>query len=437
MEKPTRQRVLLAALLFIILVFAYFDRVNTSVLAADESFLKAMGIKNDPVAIGSMMSMFLVAYAAANALLSPLGDIYGPRMMMIIAVVIMGVAMVIGGLAQSFAILLTARFILGIGEGLHYPMQMKFVKNWFPPHERGKANSAWQVGMMFAPAIAMPFFVWLIGLVGWRPSFFVLAAFSLISLVMLWTLTTDRPDQNKRVNKLELDYVMADLKTEEAKEAAMGATTTWQSYKIFVTNYRYWLLVLWYMCNAAIFWGTIAWLPSYFKVALGFNWASMGAWSSLPYILGTFSVALFGYLTDKYNKQILFAILSMLFPAAFIYMSTTATTTTAAALFISVGIGTVALGLPAVWSLQQQLTPGKSLAAGAGLMNGFGMASSAAAPRIIGYFIKVTGSYASGFMYLVTLALVGCVAMLALGAALTRDKSAANVVAVAGTKADG
>jgi predicted MFS family arabinose efflux permease len=58
----------------------------------------------------------------------------------------------------------------------------------------------------------MPFFVWLIGLVGWRPSFFVLAAFSLISSVMLWTLTTDRPDQNKRVNKLELDYVMADLK---------------------------------------------------------------------------------------------------------------------------------------------------------------------------------------------------------------------------------
>jgi len=436
MEKPTRQRVVLAALLFIILVFAYFDRVNTSVLAADDSFLNAMGIKNNTVAIGSMMSMFLVSYAVANAVLSPLGDIYGPRMMMMIAVVIMGVAMVIGGLAQTFGILLAARFILGIGEGLHYPMQMKFVKNWFPPQERGKANSAWQVGMMFAPAVAMPFFVWLIALVGWRPSFFVLAALSLVSLAMLWGLTTDRPEQSKRVNKLELEHVMGDLQVEAAKEEAMGATTTWQSYKLFVTNYRYWLLVLWYMCNAAIFWGTIAWLPSYFKMALGFNWASMGAWSSVPYVLGTFSVALFGYLTDKYHKQILFAILSMLFPAAFIYLSTTATTTTAAAIFISVGIGTVALGLPAVWSLQQKLVPGKALAAGAGLMNGFGMASSAAAPVIIGYFIKITGSYTSGFMYLVALALIGCVAMLALGAALSRDKAVANET-VAGTKANG
>ena len=433
-EKPTRQRVVLAALLFIILVFAYFDRVNTSVLAADESFLTAMGIKNDPVAIGSMMSLFLVSYAVANAVLSPLGDIYGPRLMMMIAVVIMGVAMVIGGLAQTFGILLAARFILGIGEGLHYPMQMKFVKNWFPPQERGKANSAWQVGMMFAPAVAMPFFAWLIALVGWRPSFFVLAALSLVSFVMLWGLTADRPEQSKRVNKLELDHVIGDLKAEAAKEAALGATTTWQSYKLFLTNYRYWLLVLWYMCNAAIFWGTIAWLPSYFRAALGFNWASMGAWSSLPYILGTLSIAFFGYLTDKYNKQILFAALSMLFPATFIYLSTTATTTTAAALFISVGIGTVALGLPAVWSLQQQLTPGKSLAAGAGLMNGFGMASSAAAPVIIGYFIKVTGSYTSGFMYLVALALIGCVTIVALGAALSRDKAAA--VATAQSKGE-
>jgi sugar phosphate permease len=177
------------------------------------------------------------------------------------------------------------------------------------------------------------------------------------------------------------------------------------------------------MCNSAIFWGTIAWLPSYFRVALGFNWATMGAWASLPYILGFFSLILCGYLTDKYGRQIVFAVISMLLPALFIYLSTTATTTTSAAIFISVGIGTVALGLPAVWSLQQKLVPGKALAAGAGLMNGFGMASSALAPMIIGYFIKVTGSYSSGFMYLVALALIGSVTITCLGVVLTREKA--------------
>ncbi|MDT8899735.1 MFS transporter [Anaeroselena agilis] len=423
MERPTKQRVMLATVLFLILVIAYFDRVNTSVLAADDAFLKAMGIENNPVAIGSLMSMFLFAYAIANAVLSPLGDIYGPRLMMIVAVVIMGVSMIIGGLAQSLGTLLAARAVLGIGEGLHWPMQMKFVKNWFPPPERGKANSAWLLGLMFAPAVAMPFFTWLISFTGWRLSFFVLASFSLVSLAMLYWFTTDRPEQHKGVNKQELEHVMAGLRAETEREAAMGATTTWESYKLFVTNYRYWLLVVFYMCNAAIFWGTIAWLPSYFRMALGFNWAKMGAWSSLPYVLGLFSLALFGYLTDRYGKKIFFSAVSMLLPAIFIYMSTTATTTTSAAIYISIGIGTVALGLPAVWSIQQRLVPGKALAAGAGLMNGFGMLSSALAPMIIGYFIKVTGSYSGGFLYLVGLALAGCIAIVCLGLVLPAERA--------------
>lgn len=422
MEKPTIQRVMLAGILFLILVIAYFDRVNTSVLAADDSFLHAMGIKNNPLAIGSMMSIFLITYALSNAVLSPLGDMFGPRRMMILAVSIMGVSMIIGGLAQSFAILLVARVVLGIGEGMHWPMQMKFVKNWFPPIERGKANSAWLLGLMFAPAVAMPFFTWLIKAMGWRPTFFVLACFSIVSLSLLYWLTTDRPDQHKGVNKQELDHVMSALKAEEQNELSKGATTTWQSYKSFVTNFHYWLLVIFYMCNAAVYWGTIAWLPLYFKVALGFNWKTMGMWASLPYVLGLISLIVFGYLTDKYNRKILFAALSVIVPAVFIYLSATATTAVAAAIYISIGIAGAAIGLPANWALQQSLVPGKALAAGAGLLNGFGMISSAIAPMVIGYFIKVTGSYSSGLMYLVCLSLVGLVAILLLGVFLPKNQ---------------
>jgi sugar phosphate permease len=429
MEKPTNQRKLLGVILFLILVIAYFDRVNTSVLAADESFLRAMGINNNPMAIGSLMSMFLLSYAITNAVLSPLGDIFGPRKMMIAAVVIMGIAMVIGGLAQSFVILIAARIVLGLGEGLHWPMQMKFVKNWFPPQERGKANTSWLLGLMFAPAVAMPFFTWMVSLLGWRPTFFVLAAFSVISLGLLYWMTTDRPDQHKGVNKQELACIMASLKDETERETALGATTIWQSYKLFVTNYHYWLLVVFYMCNAAVYWGTIAWLPSYFKVALGFNWAAMGIWASLPYVLGLLSLIVSGYLTDKYGKKIFFAALSVIVPAVFIYLSANATSATSAAIYISIGIAGAAIGLPANWALQQRLVPGKALAAGAGLLNGFGMLSSAIAPMVIGYFIHVTGSYASGLMYLVGLALIGCVAIFWLGMVLPDDRASAKLAA--------
>jgi len=419
MEKFNRERVVLGVILFLILVIAYFDRVNTSVLVADDTFLNAMGIKGNPMAIGSLMSMFLAAYALSNAVFGPLGDIFGPRKMMLAAVVVMGISMIIGGVAQSLAIMLLARVVLGVGEGMHWPMQMKFVKNWFPPQERGKANSAWLLGLMVAPAVAMPLFSWLIGLMGWRPSFFVLAAMSLISILLLFIRTTDHPNESKYIGRTELAHIETALKAEAAREAAKGATSAWEGYKIFLSNYRYWLLVLFYMASSSVYWGTIAWLPSYFKVVLGFNWASMGAWSSLPYILGAITLAVSGYLTDKYDSKIAFSTASLLIPALFIYLSTSTTNTTSAAIYISIGIAGVALGLPAIWSILQSLVPGKALASGAGLMNGFGMAASTVAPMVIGYFIKVSGKYSYGLMYLVACALVGSVSMILLGATLT------------------
>lgn len=418
MQKTTKERVVLGAILFVILVIAYFDRVNTSVLVADESFLNALGIKGNPMAIGSLMSMFLAAYALSNALLGPLGDFFGPRKMMVAAVVIMGVSMIIGGLAPSLAIMLVARVVLGVGEGMHWPMQMKFVKNWFPPGERGKANSAWLLGLMVAPAVAMPFFTWLIGLLGWRPSFFVLASMALISITLLLFRTSDHPQRSGYVSAAELRYIQSALKAEAADEAALGATSTRDSYRIFISNYRYWLLVLFYMASSSVYWGTIAWLPSYFKAVLGFNWASMGAWSSLPYVLGAITLVVSGYLSDKYEVKIVFSTVSLLVPALFIHLSTSTSSTTAAAIYISVGIAGLALGLPAIWSILQSLVPGRALASGAGLMSGFGMGASTLAPMVIGYFIKRTGSYSYGLMYLVVCALVGSVAMMLLGVAL-------------------
>jgi sugar phosphate permease len=425
MEKTSRERVVLGGILFVILVIAYFDRVNTSVLVADNAFLTEMGLKGNPLAIGSLMSMFLGAYAISNAIFGPLGDLLGPRRVMMVSVVIMGASMIIGGLAQSLAILLVARVVLGAGEGMHWPMQAKFVKNWFPPKERGKANSAWLVGLMVAPAVAMPFFTWLIGLVGWRQSFFVLSTMSLISILLLYFRTTDHPNQSKRVDRVELEHIESALKAEAAIENASGATTTWESYKLFLGNYRFWLLVLFYMASASVYWGTIAWLPSYFKVVLGFNWKAMGAWSSLPYALGASALIFAGYMTDRFDVKILFATVSVLIPAVFIYLATTATNMQAAAILISIGIAGVALGLPTCYSILQSLVPGKSLAAGSGIMSAMGMGASTVAPMVIGYFIKTTGQYSSGLMYLVVVALIGSVSVVLLGLTLPKIKEAA------------
>ena len=410
-DRPTRQRVVLGVILFATLVIAYLDRVNTSVLAADDAFLAAMGIKGNALAIGSLMSVFLAVYAVTNAVLGPLGDLFGPKKMMLLAVAIWGIAMVMGGMAASFGVLLVARMVLGLGEGLHWPMQVKFIKNWFPPSERGKANSSYLLGIVAGPAIAMPFFATVIGHIGWRMTYFVLGVFALIPLLLIAFFTADTPRQNRRANRQEIEYIEAGLKI-EAESTGDAKLSTWECYKVLMGNYRYWLLVVFYLSNASVFWGTIAWLPNYFKVALGFSWTKMGYLAALPYVMGGISIALFGYLTDKFNKKLLFSGLSVAIPAVFIYAATIVTNPYGAAICISLGIAGVVLGLPSNWSLLQEILPGKTLAAGAGLMSGIGMAASTVAPMIIGYFIDLTGKYTAGLLYLVIMALIGTLAII-------------------------
>ena len=127
--KATRVRVILAVILFVTLMVSYLDRVNVSVLVADPKFLADMGIAGQPVQIGLLMSTFLFAYGISNIITGPIGDKLGPRKAMTLSIVLWGVSMALGGLAGTFGVMIAARIILGIGEGMHWPMQSSFVKN--------------------------------------------------------------------------------------------------------------------------------------------------------------------------------------------------------------------------------------------------------------------------------------------------------------------
>jgi len=414
-EQPSRQRVILVLILLITLLIAYLDRVNVSVLLADNVFLSDMGIKGQPMQMGLLMTVFLIFYGISNVFLSPLGDILGPRKAMSLSILLWGISLIIGGIAATFTIMLAGRVILGIGEGMHWPMQSKYVKNWFPPHERGKANSVWVVGLMAGPAIAMPFLTWAIQSYGWRTSFFILVAFGLIPLILLWFYTTDFPSQHKGANQAERDLIEQGQKAEKEFEAQAGNTTVWENMKVFIFNYRFWLVTLYYFCLASIFWGTMAWLPSYLKVARNFSWAAMGAFASLPYILGIASVLASGYISDKMGRRAPVCIVSMLGAAAGIYFGAYAPDNTTAAILISFGIASIGLGIAPAWALVQQIVPGKAIGAGAGMMNGVSNGGSAFSPFLMGFFISVSGSYVGGLMFLVGLAIFAacCAAVLA------------------------
>ncbi len=412
--KATRQRYVLIFVLMVTITIAYADRVNVSVLAASDVFLREMGVKGHPMQIGMLMTLFLFAYGISNVCLSFLGDIFGPRKIMFAAILLWAVSMLFGGVATTFTAILASRVLLGLGEGMHHPMQSSFIKKWFPPKERGKANAAWGVGMSIAPAMSMPIFTWIIAAFGWRSSFYTCAVVSLIPLYLIWFHTTDTPRQHKRVNTAELQYIEEGLAQEAKKEQAPSGETLWASAKLVIKNYRVWLLTAYWSCYLICFWGILMWLPSYLKSARGFSWAQMGMLSSVPFIVSVCTKAFGGWASDRVGRSAPFCVGAMLAVAAGVYSAAVVHSNIASAVCLTIGFGCTGFGLPTCWSLMQGLVPAKSISLAAGGINGICNGISSASPAIIGFFISVTGSYSGGLFFVVGAALVGAASVLVL-----------------------
>lgn len=400
-DNPTKQRFFLVAILFIGIAVAFLDRVNVSVLVANEQFLLDMGIIGQPVKIGMLMSLFLVTYGIANITLSPLGDYIGPRKAMTICILLMIISLFMGGLAGTFTMMLAARIVLGIGEGFYYPMQSLYVKNWFPPKERGRANATWIIGQSLAPALAMPFFAYIIAAYGWRFSFFACVALTLIPMYLFWFHTKDTPREHKKVNAAELQHIEEGLAQELKNKDVLVKESVLSRLKLFVFNYRYWLLVCWYASLQMMYWGLIAWLPTYLKSTKGFSWTEMGWLASLPFIAGMVFKGFSGVICDRLGRSAPVLAMAMLLASICIYTGIIAADKYVAAVLIACGIGFSTMGTPAAWTLLQGLVPGKSLSIAAGTMNGLSTGLSALSPVVIGFFITTTGGMDGALYFIV------------------------------------
>lgn len=291
-----------------------------------------------------------------------------------------------------------------------YPLQNVFVKNWFPANERGRANSVWVIGQSVAPAIAMPFFTYIIGAFGWRYGFITSAVLCLISVLLLLKYTADTPEKYKNIDREELEYIkgfdinISGQKTDIVEEKIN--INLRDKIKSFAKDYRCWLLVYWYMSMTFVFWGLLSWLPAYLKASRGFSWIEMGWLSSLPFILSIILKGLGGWAVDKTGRYAPFLVLALLAGGIGIYASTIIENKYIAAVSLALSFGITNMGTAPAWTLLQKIINTDSLAMAGGTMNGISNAVSALSPLIIGLSVSVTGKYESGLYVLVGAAII-------------------------------
>lgn len=397
-------RYLVVSVLFVIWIIIYLQRTNIGILLVDERFLTDLGIMGESANQGLLMTLFLIPYALTNVIGAPIGDLLGPRKALLLGLLIAAASMFMGAMASTFAVMLAARIILGIGQGIHYPTQSIVVNNWFPPEERGKANAVYGAGCV-GPLLAVPLFTYLIGTWGWE---YVLYLGAVLGVVFLYPFVngaiTDYPDENRFISKSEQEFLAANVP--QGKKLSIGSGGLADA-KPILSSSTFWYITIAYSAYLSIWWGIVTWVPQYLNMARGFSLESLGWIAAIPYGAAAAGVAIGGILSDRWTKRSAFGMVGLTAASLFILLAALVSSNWLAALLVvSAPIFNQLLYAP-IWTIVQSTFPPHLMGTGTGAVNGLANLASAAAPAVIGLLIQLSGSYAVGLMYLVVFGLAG------------------------------
>ncbi len=142
----------------------------------------------DSVAVGYLVSLAVIIPAAGW-----LGDRFGSKRILLLAIVLFTGASALCGGAGSLAELVMFRVIQGVGGGMMTPVGMAMLFRTFPPEERVRASSILTVPTALAPALGPVLGGLLVTDLSWRWVFFVNVPIGIAAFVFgLFFLESDR-----------------------------------------------------------------------------------------------------------------------------------------------------------------------------------------------------------------------------------------------------
>ena len=169
----------------------------------------------------------------------------------------------------SMWLFLIARCILATGEAGNFPCANKTISVYFPQKDRAFAtslfNSGSQIGAMLAPfTIPVIARYW-----GWEMSFLIIGLLGFVWLGF-WLRTYESPDNNERMNKLELNYIRQD-------ETCRPVGTEQEVRKEKISMFKYfacrhtWAVFASRFLPEGVWWFFLFWAPAYVKDIYGYS----------------------------------------------------------------------------------------------------------------------------------------------------------------------
>ncbi|MFW6041140.1 MAG: MFS transporter, partial [Thermoplasmatota archaeon] len=378
----------ISLILVLSVVIGYFGRMSVSVALPNISQDFDWSSAQEGNLGGVLMGIFLISYGFSNVFLSKYIDKYGSKIILVVSITTWSSALVIGArFGYIYWVFLLSRLLLGLGQGVLYPVASKVTAQWFPPHERGRANSFYMsggpLGVMFAPLIMRP----IIESVSWEFSFYTLAILG-TALLLPVILFLGSPPFEKYDRKEERDVNKQNDMFEILKER----------------NFQ--LLMVGFSTMTSIWWGLTFWIPTYLVKTQGLRLEEMAYGATFIYFGALLAMIIGSWISDitgKRRRIILFSLFATSLMILFLTNFNIGSSFVALiVLFIVFFTGQMAP--PLFFTLLQSRVDNKYIGSATGVMNGIGNGISVIGPVSVGFVIALTSSYNYGMM---SLAVIG------------------------------
>lgn len=401
-DKPHTQKWVGALAILFIIVIAFLDRTNVSVLITDKEFLQHFGIENNRVAQGQLMSVFLFAYGIASMALSPIYETFlGVRKGYFLSIIIWAVFTLISPLVGGlFILLLSFRLILGVAEGPLYSLRTMYVNEWFNSNERGKPNAVTSVGSSLGLAIGVPLTTYLVYSYSWHMAFYMIGLLNLlIGLPLIWFCL---PKSRGPVY----------LEQQKSQEQSAGTAESQKlpplqrimtTIRLALTTPGLMWMILIQVCHQSYLWGTSSWLPSYLLQEKGFSLKAMGVLASAPFIVSLCAGLLGGYIVDRIPKKRMASVFVVggILTSVTVIFAVTAKTPIITALLLILANAFWGMQSPTIPTIVQLAADKRSVGSAYGLMNGIGNFVSSFVPAAMGALIGLYGGFSAGFSLII------------------------------------
>jgi len=393
-DLSSKYRWLILALLFLTILVAFMGRLSTSVALeaigdelvwsrAEQGFLG-----------GLLMGIFLVPYGFSNIFFSPNIDKYGPKMILVASMTGCSIAVSLGAFfGDNYILFLLSRVILGLSQGVMYPIATKVIAGWFGKSTRGRANAVFMIGAPIGISISPIIMGPVIQNMGWRYSFYMIALFGFLLVLPIFLSIEDSPSEEKRDLNGGNDIDLL------------------EAFKRLLSDNDFQQITVGFTAVNTVFWGTSLWIPAYLEATTGLNLGENAYLAAIPYvgaILGNLIGSWVSDIKGNTDRIIMFSLVASGIMIIILTYSPLEGAVMSIFLLFMVFL-TGQLAPPLFFTKLQNTIQGKELGSATGLMNGIANTFGVMGPVSVGVIIALTGAYTHGMLVLSMIAFVGVI----------------------------